>query len=469
MRRRWPGPTHGARVSTIRRIWERLLQSFWFVPLIIASGALGLALLLVELHRPVAASIGPDADGARAILSTIAGSMMTVVGVTFSMTLVALTLAAGQYSSRVLRNFMRDRVTQVALGAFAGMFVYCVIVLRAVRETEEGRGGVPDLAVSVGVAMATASIGVLIYFIHHVASSIQASTIIARIADETLAVVDRQFPSLDADAPWAPPMPDDLADRPWQPVRAPRSGYLENLDPDVLFQFARARRTTVRVERGIGSFVVEGTPLVSVVWEEAPDTADADRLRAAFTIGRHRTAEQDCAYGIRKLVDMAMRALSPGIDDTTTAVMCVDYLSAILARIAARPTPSPLRFERAEDGAPPALRVIGVEQPFGPFVDTAFDQIRAFAGANAGVLLRLLGALEVIGAATDALDRRLALARHVHAIAEVVERTIAAPVERVRLEARMEHVVATLRRAEDPALFGASAAQEPLEAGGLGR
>ncbi|MCB9540481.1 MAG: DUF2254 domain-containing protein [Myxococcales bacterium] len=450
----------------MRRVWERLLSSFWFVPLLIALGALGLALLLVQLQQPGAAEIGPDAEGARAILSTIAGSMMTVVGVTFSMTLVALTLAAGQYSSRVLRNFMRDRVTQVVLGAFAGVFVYCVIVLRAVRRADDGLG-VPDLAVSGGVALATGSIGVLIYFIHHVASSIQASTIIARVADETLAAVERQFPPRDADAPDPPPPPDDLDTRPWQPVTAPRSGYLGSLDLDALFDFARAHRTTVRVERGVGSFVVEGTPLVSVVWEQPPDEDDADHLRAAFVVGRHRTPEQDCAYGIRKLVDMAMRALSPGINDTTTAVMCVDYLSAILVRLAGRPTPPALRFERSDD-APPALRVVTIEQPFGPFVDAAFDQIRAFGGANAGLLLRLLGALETVGAATDALDRRLALARHVHAVADVVDRTIAAPIERVRLEARMERVLAGLRRADDAALFTVSAAQQPLEPGGLG-
>lgn len=457
-------------MHTIRRVKERLLDSFWFVPLVITLGAVGLALLLIQLQQPDAAAVGPDADGARAILSTIAGSMVTLVGVTFSMTLVALTLAAGQYSSRVLRNFMRDRVTQVALGAFAGVFVYCVIVLRAIRRPEEGLG-VPDLAVSVGAALATAGIGILIFFIHHVASSIQASTIIARIADETLAAVDRQFPPRDADAPASPaaPLPADLDTRPWQRVDAQRSGYLESLDTAALFEFARARRTTVRVDRGIGTFVVEGGPLASVVWEQPPDEAEADRIRAAFTIGRHRTAEQDCAFGIRKLVDMSMRALSPGVNDTTTAVMCVDYLSAILVRLAQRPTPRALRFEAPEhEGAPPALRVVGVAQPFGPFVDTAFDQIRAFAGANAGVLLRLLSAIESVGTATDAIDRRQALARHVHAIAEVVERTIAAPIERVRLEARIDGVLEDLRRADDPSLFTGSAAEEALEPGGLG-
>ncbi len=445
-------------MHTLRRVRDRLLGSFWFVPLTITLGAVGLALLLLWVQQPHAGAVGPDADGARAILSTIAGSMVTLVGVTFSMTLVALTLAAGQYSSRVLRNFMRDRVTQVALGTFAGVFVYCVIVLRAVRRPEDGVG-VPDLAVSVGAALAAGGIGILIYFIHHVASSIQASTIIARIADETLAAVERQFPPGE-EGESTPPRPEDLDARPWQPVVAPRSGYLEHLDVDALFAFAQARRTTVRVDRGVGAFVVEGGLLASVVWEHAPGDAEVDRIRAAFDIGRHRTAEQDCAFGIRKLVDMAMRALSPGVNDTTTAVMCVDYLSAILVRLAQRPTPPSLRFEQGvHDGAPAALRVVGVEQPFGPFVDTAFDQIRTFAGANAGVLLRLLSAIESVGGATDVIDRRLVLARHVHAIGEVVERTIAAPVERVRLAARIEGVLDGLRRADDPALFAGSAAQ----------
>ena len=136
---------------------------------------------------------GAGAEGARGMLSTIAGSMMTVVGVTFSMTLVTLALASSQYTSRILRNFMRDRVTQVVLGIFAGIFTYCLIVLRTIRSGDEG-GFVPSLAVSFAVVLAIGGIGALIFFIHHIASSIQASSIIASVANETMAAVDRLFP-----------------------------------------------------------------------------------------------------------------------------------------------------------------------------------------------------------------------------------------------------------------------------------
>ena len=173
---------------------------------------------------------GASAAGARGMLSTIAGSMMTVVGVTFSMVLVTLALASSQYTSRILRNFMRDRVTQIVLGVFAGIVTYCLIVLRTIRGGCVG-GVVPSVAVAVGVVLAIGGISALIFFIHHIASSIQASSIIASVANETLAAVERLFPGHlghaapggDEDAALLPP-----PDRHWQPVPAERNGYIQS-------------------------------------------------------------------------------------------------------------------------------------------------------------------------------------------------------------------------------------------------
>ncbi len=188
-------------MNQLKRYWSALPSSFWFVPSLIVAGSIVLAMVLVEAHSTGSAQwlarwprlFGSSAEGAREMLSTIAGSMMTVVGVTFSMTLVALALASSQYTSRILRNFMRDRVTQVVLGIFTGIFAYCLIVLRTIRGGDEG-GFVPSLAVFFAVVLAMGGIGVLIFFIHHIAASNQASSIIASVADETLVAVDRLFP-----------------------------------------------------------------------------------------------------------------------------------------------------------------------------------------------------------------------------------------------------------------------------------
>ena len=180
-------------MNKLKRFWSNLRASFWFVPSLIVAVSIALAVALIEVDSTGSEQwlarwprlFGAGAAGARGMLSTIAGSMMTVVGVTFSMTLVTLALASSQYTSRILRNFMRDRVTQVVLGIFAGIFTYCLIVLRTIRGGDEG-GFVPSLAVSFGVVLAIGGIGVLIFFIHHIASSIQASSIIASVADETM-------------------------------------------------------------------------------------------------------------------------------------------------------------------------------------------------------------------------------------------------------------------------------------------
>jgi uncharacterized membrane protein len=206
---------------------------------------------------------GFGAEGARAMMSTIAGSMITVLGVMYSMILVVLALASSQYTSRILRNFMRSRVTQVTLGIFAGIFVYCLIVLRSIR------GGdaefVPSLAVSFAFFLALGGVGTLIFFIHHIASSIQASSIIASIAHETIAAIDRLFPEKLGHEPdedeGMDQMLRSLDERTWYAVPAAVSGYIQSVDDDALLGLARDRKTIVRMEHGVGDFVVQNTPL----------------------------------------------------------------------------------------------------------------------------------------------------------------------------------------------------------------
>ena len=333
-------------MNKLKQIWSNLRSSFWFVPSLIVAVSIALAVALIEADSTGSDRwlarwprlFGAGAEGARGMLSTIAGSMMTVVGVTFSMTLVTLALASSQYTSRILRNFMRDRVTQVVLGIFTGIFTYCLIVLRTIRGGDES-GFIPNLAVSFGVVLAIGGISVLIFFIHHIASSIQASNIIASVAAETMVAVDRLFPEklgngpVDGDEDQSQlPLPE----RSWQAVSARGNGYIQSVDNAALLRLAREHQTIVRMERSIGEFVVHDTTLASLALEDPPEKEIIADLQAAYSINRYRTVEHDSAFGIRQIVDMALRALSPGINDTTTAVMCVDYLTAILARLASR-------------------------------------------------------------------------------------------------------------------------------------
>ena len=383
---------------------------------------------------------GSGAAGARGMLSTIAGSMMTVVGVTFLMTLVTLALASSQYTSRILRNFMRDRITQVVLGIFAGIFTYCLIVLRTIRGGNEV-GFIPSVAVTFGVVLAIGGISVLIFFIHHIASSIQASTIIASVASETMVAIDRLFPGRLGQPPG-----DEMEtqsqvrfpERIWQPVPAKGDGYIQSVDNAALLRVAREHRTVVRMECGIGEFVVHDTVLASIAMEAPPGEEVIGDLQAAYGIDRHRTVEQDAAFGIRQIVDMALRALSPGVNDTTTAVMCVDYLTAILGRLASRAIPSSHRYENED------LRVITIGPTFVSLVAESFDQIRDSAKGNVAVLLRILAAIRTIAGLTDSPGRRRVLGEHMQAIAELADRTIDSPRDRARFESGLASVRETL-------------------------
>jgi uncharacterized membrane protein len=254
--------------------------------------------------------------------------------------------------------------------------------------------------------------------------SIQASNIIATAAEETIAAVDHLFPKglgEDSDADDSGNRAMSLAEQPWSAVPSRKTGYIENIDGDALLSLARERGTILRMERGIGEFVVDGDPLVSVASPVGLDEEATAELNAVYFISRQRTVQQDAGFGIRQIVDIAMKALSPGVNDTTTAVICVDYLGAILARLAVRGVASRHRLDKGK------LRVIARGPSFESLLAEAFDQIRQNAAGNAAVLGRQLQALETIASQSTNVRRRQSLRQQVDLITAVAERTIPAP------------------------------------------
>lgn len=381
---------------------------------------------------------GAGSEGARQMLSMLAGSMMSVMGVTFSVILVALSLASSQYTSRILRNFMRSRVTQVTLGIFAGIFAYCLIVLRTIR------GGdaefVPSLAVSFAFFLALGGVGALIFFIHHIASSIQASSIIASIADETITAIDRIFPEKKGHGPdededeVQDQALQSLDERTWYTVPAEGSGYIQIVGNDALISLARDWKTIVRMERGVGAFVVQNTALASLALTYPPDREMIAALNKAYSINCHRTVEQDPAFGIRQIVDIALKALSPGVNDTSTAVICIDYLTVILARLVSRQFPLSHCYD---DGA---LRVINHVPTFEDLLDEAFDQIRRSAEGNVSIMARMLGAIDTLASLTNSPSHRRALKAQLQLIAELADRSIPSKHDLALIKRRMIHV-----------------------------
>lgn len=425
-------------------LWQELRASLWFVPSAIVVGAVGLAIALIEIDVRIDRGFfeswpllfGAGAAGSRGMLATVAGSMITVAGVVFSITLVALSLASSQYTSRVLRNFMTDRTNQTVLGVFVGIFAYCLVVLRTIREGETIEF-VPSLAVMGGVVLAFVGIGFFIYFIHHIATLIQASQILARIFAETIRRVDQLFPEGVGDQGGGEAGPD-ASEFGWKPVPAARTGYIQHVDVEAVLAIARDCKVVVRMEHRIGDFVIEGMPIVSVLAATSPNADIIQSLGEVYTINQQRTTDQDAAYGIRQIVDVALKALSPGINDTTTAVMSLDYLTAILVRLSERIIESPWRYDDGE------LRVITRGATFAGLVGLSFNQIRQTAAGNISVLSRMLGSIELLDGLTKSPTRRQVLWRQALALEEVVQRTVPAPHERDALKAQAERLVASL-------------------------
>ena len=412
--------------ALIIKYWDRLRSSFWFLPALMAGGAVALAYATVALDETAMVNdwlrlqrwvYTGGAEGASLMLGTIASSMITIAGVVFSMTLVALSLASSQLGPRLLRTFMRDRTNQVVLGTFIATFVYCLLVLRTIRRADE-IAFVPHLSVTIGLLFALASLGVLIYFIHHVSVSIQADEVVARVGIELIQGIDRLFPQPVSNVQVRPAVvasaasPPDEFDREAHPVASAEDGYLQYIDADALMTLATEQKMLLRIEKRPGQYVAMGCPLATAWPGDRVTEPLAAAINAVFILGHQRTAAQDVEFAIHQLVEIAVRALSPGINDPFTAITCVDRLGSALRRLAQRNMPSSLnRFD--EEGQ---LRVIMPAITFPVIVNAAFNQIRQHARSSAAVTVRLLETIAMIAEVVLRPEDRAELHRHAEMI-----------------------------------------------------
>lgn len=438
--------------TRLAHLWERTRSSLWFVPTVMSLASVGLAVAAARADRALqAAAGGPwarwldpgSAEGARTLLATVAGSMMTVAGVTFSVTVVALSLASSQFGPRLLVNFMRDRGNQLVLGTFIATFLFCLVALAA--GSLAGDPGVPAVSAALGLAFAVASIGVLIFFIHHVSSSIHAERVVEVVARELEAAIDRIFPPdrdeetvADGEAPPEEPDPASAAH-----VSAPAAGYIQAVDELSLIAMAEEAGLVLRALRRPGHFVVEGEPLLVALGGGEIPPALARRLAARFIVGRHRSQEQDPEYGIHQLVEVAVRALSPGVNDPYTAVSCVDWLGAILCRIAGRPLRAPTR--RDGEGRP---RLVVDPVTFEGVLAAAFNQIRQCAGSTPAVSMRILESLARVARHLDQADRREAVRAQVEMVFHAAAAGPLQECDRRDLEARHRQALEALGAAQ---------------------
>jgi uncharacterized membrane protein len=394
---------------------EQLRANLWLLPALLVVGAgvlfgVTYGLDLVAHHGgltlPGWIDTG-DAGSARTILTAIAAAVITVAGVVFSVTIVAFTLASTQFGPRILRNFLRDRGTQATLGTFVATFVYCVLVLGSVSS----RGAnpfVPHLSTAVALLLVLVDVVVLIYFIHHVTTSIQLNEVVFSIAQDLGEAVD----ALDGDAgsPGATSASDLEAvrrrvERDGVQIPATTSGYLQAIGHRTLVEIATAHDAVIELTFRPGHFVTIGRPLATV-WPATAEPAVARLLERAHVTGPHRTLHQDLQLAIDQLVEIAIRALSPAVNDTFTALSCIDWLGDGLTRVSGRTLPSGVI--RDDTGA---VRLIVPPLEYDRLVNRAFDQIRQAGRGMPAVGIRQLETLSRIAEQTRSDTQRQVIAR----------------------------------------------------------
>lgn len=385
-------------MTRVTALWARLNSSFWFVPAVMAVAAVALSFALIEVDalRSETTTDDPRAvytfgpEGARAILSVIASSMITVASLIFSITMLSLQLASSQYGPRVLGNFMRDRSNQIVLGTFIATFLYCLFVLRSVRGME-GDSFVPHLSAAFGILLAAVSVAVLIYFIHHIATSIRVETLLEKLAVDGCDTVDRLFPERLGRGPEAgavikvmqEQLPDDF-DCKSRPITADSSGYVQNIGVDVLLRLATEHDLVLRIEAPPGRFVAKAACVIMAYPGDQVSDEVAEDLRGAVVIGRERTSYQDIDFAVRRIVELAQRSLSPGINDPTTALYCIDRLGEVLGRLAGREIPSPTRVD--DSGK---LRVVTEVVALKDLACNAFAAIARYGVTDTDVVIHL--------------------------------------------------------------------------------
>ena len=448
----------------LRELLSRLNSSYWFVPLIVTLAGLALAVLLLVLDTFVSVGVGgvigvirpSSPDGARALLSAVIGAMITAISVTFSVTIVALTVAAQHFGPRVLNNFVRHTSAQVVLGTFLATFAYSVLVLGAVRGTGPEDADIPELAVSGAVALVVLSIGALIYYVHHVSTSLQIGELAAEIAQDFRSAIERldvrdEGSSIDGVIPEAPEGAAEIA--------ATESGYVQRVDYATLVQHAEERGATVWVRRETGAFVVEGTPLALVHPRETCDETLAHAVRHACIIGRDRTLWHDPEFAVKQLVEVALRALSPGVNEPFTAVTCIDRLTEGLACAAV--APAPRAAWRDAEGRP---RVFSQPHPFATLLRASFDPIRIFAGTNPAIYARLLDSLTELSLVGARAEDQTELHRQAQLIRRAADAALTEPDDRAFVELRFEHAMKHFRGGVTSTRKSPAAARDPAAA-----
>ena len=443
----------------LRALEERLRGSLFFVPMLFVVGAIvvGEAMLLLdERVDDVPRRFTSTVDSARSVLALVGGATMTFAGIAFSVSLLLISQASSQYSPRVVHGLFRDPFNKRVIGVVVGTFTYCLVVMRSVRGPLEGGGEptIPNLAVAFAVVLGIVAILATVAFISHVAHTLDVSTILHRVTDESIAQVRAAWPESPDDgyeahrASASTAIPDPTGDA--LVIAADTQGWVQQIDEDRLLECIPPG-TTLRLDTAAGRYAISGTPLAH--WWPAPTgddgatreravTAAGELVRSALVVGDTRTLQQDVSYGVRQIADVALKALSPGVNDPTTAQDAMFHLASVLEEILRREPPA--RRRTGDDGR---VLIRGQALTHAEAIDLAFDEVRLAAASQPTVLVYLLEILEqlvvAIGDRGDRRDAVDALRRQAALILDTVALADLPDADSARVRAAYRHRFAT--------------------------
>lgn len=403
-------------------VWNELKATFWFVPVLTIILAILLAtgfVYLDQINTHTPEGLGRfffvnSVDSARIILSTISGAMIGVAGTVFSVTLVVLTLASSQLGPRLIKNFMYIRLNQVVLGSYISTYLYCLIVLNSVHDNNDFNF-IPSISIFVAIIAAILNIILLIVFIHQIAVSIQADKVISDISAFTLKQVKRLYPQEIGEAPY------DESDISFDTIKSAyakvlsvksiKSGYLQYVDGESLMDEMTDRKALFEVNYRPGDYIVDGIEIGKLYTNERVEDDKIKNVLSQFVIGKTKTAQQDLEYSIHQMVEIAVRALSSGINDPYTTIACIDNLASTMCCLAQIEFPSKYRFDAKSE-----LRIVAKTLDFEGVVDSAFNEIRQYSRGNASVIIRLMEALLIIHELAAKESYKRAIEKHVQMI-----------------------------------------------------
>lgn len=410
--------------------FKELLATFWFLPVLIIGFSILLSVGLVYLDSMVTLShegwlrffLVNSSDSARSILSTISGAMIGVAGTVFSVTLVALTLASSQFGPRLIKNFMYVKLNQVVLGSYVSTYLYCLLVLNALKDNDD-YSFIPSLSILAAILAAMANIILLIVFIHQIAISIQADKVISDISDFISKQIETLFPEKMGEEKEHEGKTEIVAAIAGYKfitgIKSPKNGYLQYIDSKALIAGMTDEKALLELHYRPGSFLVKGLEIGKFYSNKNLEEDSLESVLDHFVIGEIKTAEQDLEFSIHQMVEIAARALSSGVNDPYTAMVCIDNLASTMCYLAQAEFPSKYRFD--EEGT---LRIIADVLDFEGVLDASFNQIRQFSAGSTAVIIRLMEALITIIGFTKKESNRKAVLKHAEMVLDLGKRDI---------------------------------------------